>query len=75
MHLEPDSPPSTWHPQDWLLIVEAVNYWIDCDCGASSYRRWRANKLLFRIAEYIDLSELEFEQQTDDRWGSRTRRT
>ena len=59
--------PTEWHEQDWLLISEALEAWANDSVPSS--RRWRANQLIFRIAEYIDLSELEFRNQTDLYWS------
>jgi len=58
--------PIEWHEQDWLLIAEALEEWTSH--RNPSQRRWRASRLVFRISEYIDLSELEFENQTDSGW-------
>jgi hypothetical protein len=42
-------PPVDWHPQDWILIVEALTYW-DLDVDDDYIRHHRARELQLQVA-------------------------
>lgn len=62
----PDSP-AEWHPQDWLLICEALRRYADRRLDVNA-RGARARELAAAIAVDQDLRPTEIHHHADQRW-------
>ena len=57
---------SDWHPQDWILIVEAISEW-DMVRDTDDARAYRARELQAEIAAMHGFDDiLDFVQQSED---------
>lgn len=66
----PAGPPSTWHPQDWLVCIEALATATHPDNRTS--RETRAWQLLESIAAGCEIDPGEYIFEIDDDWGPQT---
>lgn len=64
-------PPAALHPQDWLLIAEALVEWAGNPNEIESPREERAWELVDMIAIDQALPANELIDQIDDDWGGR----
>lgn len=61
--------PTEWHPQDWLLIAEALIEFAGPHYdGEEPGRHERAWFLVEAIADYHSMSLVEIVDQIDDEW-------
>lgn len=66
----PTGPPTKWHPQDWLLCIEALATATHPDTRTS--RETRAWQLLESIAVDCEIDPGEYIFEIDDSWGPQT---
>lgn len=65
--IEPLERPSDFHPQDWIIIVEALAQWAGLPDEATG-RRERAYELLDAISNMLNLPVEEIVPQIDDEY-------
>ena len=68
--------PGDLHPQDWLLIGEALTEYVG---PAETHdkldeRGTRALELIGMIREFLELEPEDVNRQTDSKWGGENRR-
>jgi hypothetical protein len=62
--------PSDFHPQDWIIVIEALAQWAGAPDGAISERRERAYELIEAIAAEEGLPADELLRQATASWPS-----
>lgn len=61
------SPPHDWHPQDWIIVVEALAQWAGPPEN-TGVRGERAYELIERIAVEQGLPAEELVMQADEKY-------
>lgn len=73
--MNPGERPGDFHPQDWILIVEALAQWAGPYSDQSNRREKRAYELIEAIARVQGLPPSELLHQIDEDWLGSAYRT
>lgn len=63
--------PTEWHPQDWIIVLEALSEWAGAPDGNQSSRQIRAEEIILEIGEQQEVHPIDLVNQADERWYGR----
>lgn len=63
--------PEDWHPQDWIIVIEALHEWSTAPPGEQSSRQIRAEELMLEIGEQQGVHSRDLVEQADEEWYGR----
>lgn len=63
--------PTEWHPQDWIIVIEALSEWATAPPGEQSSRQIRAEEMILEIGEQQETHPIDLVEQADEDWYGR----
>lgn len=57
--------PEDWHPQDWIIVLEALSEWAGIPDGTQPSRQIRAEEMILEIGVQQELQPCNLIEQVD----------